>query len=93
MSAPLKILLVAAFLAAALAVAKEASLFEKTGVVGSCEVVQSPTGDTSVWHACREGMLTGYPSLVRDSCTFESRRAGYEYWRCPAPLERGPLGS
>ena len=30
--------------------------------------------------------MTGYPNLVKDSCTRESRRPGVEYWRCPVAL-------
>lgn len=85
-----KIVVVAAVLAAVLAIAREERVFARAGIVGSCEVVRSPIADSAEWHACREGWLTGYPSLARDSCTFESRRAGYEYWRCAAPLARSP---
>jgi hypothetical protein len=57
-------------------------------LVGSCEAVRSPLGDTSPWYACTEGLLTGYPTLIGDQCTYESRASGYEYWRCPAPVAR-----
>jgi len=81
----LRIVVVAAVVALLLALAREERLFERAGVVGSCQIVASPVGDTAVWRACREGWLTGSPSLVGDSCTYRLRAAGYEYWRCPAP--------
>jgi len=85
-----KIVVVAVVLAAVLAIAKEERVFARAGIVGSCEVARSPIGDSAEWHACREGWLTGYPNLLGDSCTYESRRAGYQYWRCAAPLTRSP---
>lgn len=60
-------------------------VFHEWGVVGSCQSVRAPAGDRSSWYACEEGLLTGYPSLLGDDCTYESRRRGYEYWRCSAP--------
>jgi hypothetical protein len=79
----LKIVVVAAVLVALLVIAKEERLFARAGVVGSCEVVRSPIGDSAEWRACREGWLTGYPTLLGDSCTLEARRGVYQYWRCP----------
>lgn len=84
----LKILFVAVLLGAALVVAKQEHLFEKAGFVGYCEIVRAPTGDEGEWHGCHEGFMTGFPNLIKDSCTIESRRAGVEYWRCPVPLSR-----
>ena len=84
----LKILFVAGLLGAALVVAKQERLFEKAGFVGYCEVVRAPSGDDGEWHGCHEGVMTGFPNLIKDSCTIESRRASVEYWRCPVPLTR-----
>jgi hypothetical protein len=78
-----RIVLVAALVAVLLVVAREGSLFERAGVVGSCQDVTAPLGDTAPWRACKEGFLTGYPNLLGDACTYELRAAGYEYWRCP----------
>lgn len=80
-----RIVVVAALVAVLLAVARQERLFQRAGIVGSCQVVASPVGDSAVWRACREGWLTGSPSLLGDSCTYELRAGGYEYWRCPAP--------
>jgi hypothetical protein len=89
----LKIIVVAALIGAGLAVAKEERVFEKAGFVGYCQIVRPPPGDDGEWHGCHEGLITGYPSLVKDSCTLESRRGKIEYWRCPVPLAHGRSGS
>lgn len=83
-----KIVLFAALVGVALFVAKEEQYFERAGLVGHCELVRAPAGDDGEWHGCQEGLMTGFPSLAGDSCTRESRRSGYEYWRCPVPLSR-----
>ena len=85
-----RIIVVGLLIAAALGVAKQQDLFRKAGVVGSCQIGRAPIGDDSSWYACREGVLTGYPSLRRDNCTSESRTASYQYWRCPTPLAHVP---
>ena len=71
-----------------LAVAREERMFEKWGVTGSCTLVRSPRGDLGAWYKCREGLLTGFPSLIGDQCTYELRAKGFEYWRCPVRLTR-----
>jgi hypothetical protein len=45
-------------------------MFEKWGVTGSCTLVRSPSGDLGAWYKCSEGLLTGYPSLIGDQCTY-----------------------
>ncbi|HXG75472.1 MAG TPA: hypothetical protein VNJ53_02790 [Gaiellaceae bacterium] len=80
----LRIVVIAAFLAVGLAVAKQQHLFERAGVVGSCQRVAAPIGDRAQWRACKQGFLTGYPNLLGESCTYELTAAGYEYWRCPS---------
>lgn len=84
-----KIVLIAALIGAGLAVAKEQRFFERAGLVGYCEVVRAPAGDDGQWHGCHEGLMTGYPSLIKDSCTIESRSPKVEFWRCPVPLTSG----
>jgi hypothetical protein len=71
-----------------LALAREEHMFEKWGVTGSCAVVRAPSGDTGAWYRCSEGLLTGFPSLLGDECTYELRAKGYEYWRCPVRITR-----
>lgn len=88
-----KIVLVVAVAIALLVVAQRQDLAHEWGVAGSCEGVRSPIDDGSQWYACKEGLLTGYPSLVGDQCRYEQRAAGYEYWSCPAPVGRFPSRS
>jgi hypothetical protein len=79
-----KMLFVVAVAVALLVVADRQDVVHKWGVVGSCEVVRSPVGDENEWRACKEGLFTGYPSLVGD-CNFQSQTRGYQYWRCSRP--------
>jgi hypothetical protein len=88
----LKILFVALVMAAALVAVKQEQLLEKSGLVGYCQVVRAPRGDDGQWHGCHEGLMSGYPSLVKDSCTYEGRQGKIEYWRCPVGLQEGPIG-
>lgn len=83
-----KIVVFAALVGVGLFVAKEEQLFERVGLVGHCQVARGPAGDEGEWYACSEGLMSGFPSLVKDSCTREGRRTGYEYWRCPASISR-----
>jgi hypothetical protein len=88
-----KIALVGAALAAALVLLKQQHVFQRAGIIGSCQVIGAPAGSTQrdgQWWSCREGALTGYPSLTRDSCDREFARAGREVWYCPAPLQQAP---
>jgi hypothetical protein len=75
---------VVAVVVALLVVADRKDVVHEWGVVGSCEVVRSPVGDENEWRACKEGLFTGYPSLVGD-CNFQAQAKGYQYWRCARP--------
>jgi hypothetical protein len=88
-----KIVLFAALVGVGLFVAKEERVFERAGFVGYCQVVRAPSGDDGEWHGCHEGLMSGFPNLVKDSCTRESRANGIEYWRCPVPLAHDRSGS
>jgi hypothetical protein len=88
-----KIALIGTALAAALFLLKQQHVFQRVGVVGSCTVISAPAGepeDGGQWWSCRQGGLTGFPSLTRDSCESRFFRAGREIWYCPAPLEQPP---
>ncbi|MDQ3672692.1 MAG: hypothetical protein M3364_09710 [Actinomycetota bacterium] len=86
----LKIVVVAALVVAGLVFAAREDLVHEWGVAGSCEGVRAPVDDGNHWYACKEGLLTGYPSLIGDQCRYESRASEYEYWSCPAPVTRFP---
>jgi hypothetical protein len=83
-----KVFIALVVVVALLAVARQERMFERWGVTGSCTLVRSSSGDTGAWYKCSEGLLTGYPSLISDQCTYELRAKGFEYWRCPLRLER-----
>ncbi len=88
-----KIVVVVTIAIAALVFAQREDVAHRWGVAGSCEGVRSPVDDGNHWYACKEGLLTGYPSLIGDQCKYESRASGYEYWSCPAPVTRFPSRS
>jgi hypothetical protein len=86
----LRIVLVTAFLAAGLAWAKDSSVLDRAGLVGSCSVVESASAGSEVWQACRAGRLEGRPNLVRKSCVSHGVIDDVEYWRCRTALASGP---
>jgi hypothetical protein len=88
----LKIIIVAVLIVSVLAVAKENRWFERAGIVGTCEEVAAPLGDYAQWWACEQGVLTGFPSLSRDSCDPRGLAAGRQVWRCPTRLVTAPGG-
>lgn len=73
-----------------LAYAKENQVLERAGVLGSCAVIGSPSGDPGQWWRCREGVLTGFPDLARFPCDRISKVEGDEVWRCSRPLDEPP---
>jgi hypothetical protein len=85
-----KILLVLAALIGGLVLLQNQHAFERAGLIGGCEQVNAPLADVrgTQWWSCREGMLTGYPSLVKDNCELKLRTTGRQTWRCPTPIER-----
>jgi hypothetical protein len=89
----LKIVLFIAVAGVLLVVAQRQDLAHEWGIAGSCEGVRAPVEDGNQWYACKEGLLTGFPSLIGDQCRYEQRASAYEYWSCPAPVSRVPLRS
>ncbi len=85
-----KIVLVLVFLIGGLAVAQQQHVFERVGVVGGCDLVRSPFGESGgvQWWSCHEGVLTGYPSLTRENCVVREASATRQVWRCPNPINR-----
>lgn len=89
----LRILIVGAAIATALVVAKRDHWFERAGLVGTCKQTQSVyLNDTAQWWSCRQGLITGYPVLTRQSCDSSGFLLNRELWRCPTPLETSPGG-
>jgi hypothetical protein len=79
-----KIVLVGAFAAVMLGVAKQQQWFERAGLVSSCVRVATPAGQPAggSWRLCREGVLTGFPVLERDNCESRGLVGDRELWHC-----------
>jgi hypothetical protein len=88
----IKILLVGAFVAVMLGVARDQQWFERSGVLGRCSAVGAPPGEPSggAWYLCHEGIMTGFPALEQDSCDRVGFVAKNEVWHCVAPLVSVP---
>ena len=85
-----KILVVLALLVAGLAVLQQQRVVQRAGVVGSCVEVRAPANDVrgAQWWSCNEGLITGFPSLVKDNCTLKVPTGERQVWRCPVPIPR-----
>jgi hypothetical protein len=85
-----KIILVLAALIASLALLQQQHTFERIGVTGTCTEVRTPAGDApeAQWWSCKEGLLTGYPTLLKDGCDLKVKTTARQVWRCPVAIER-----
>jgi hypothetical protein len=76
---------------ALMAVARQQQWAQKAGVTGHCVATQAPASQpTGAWYACKQGVLTGFPSLEGQSCTSEGLVQHQEVWQCPEPLVSTP---
>ena len=82
----LKIAIAAAVVVAAMLVAKETTVLQRTGLLSSCSAVAAQGANETSWQACRAGKLDGRPDLSRKSCTARGIVGEVEYWRCPAGI-------
>lgn len=88
-----RIVLVAAVLAASLVVVQQKRVLQNAGLTGYCASIATPSGQSGYWFDCRPGKLTGTPELARSgSCTRAGRSGEIERWRCETPLERNAVG-
>ena len=85
-----KIVLVLVALIASLVLLQQQHTFERIGVTGTCTEIQAPAADVpgSQWWSCKEGLLTGYPTLVKDGCEMKVKTTVRQVWRCPVAIER-----
>lgn len=83
----LRIVLVTAAIAVAMGAIKDGRVLSQAGIVATCSAVATPAGQTGVWQACKAGKLEGRHDLTRSSCVSQGTSRGFEFWRCPAPLE------
>jgi hypothetical protein len=86
-----KIALVGIALIALMAVARDQQWPERAGVTGKCVLTQPPSSQPDgTWYACKQGVLTGFPSLEAESCTSVGVVMHQEVWRCTVPLVSMP---
>jgi hypothetical protein len=81
----LKILLVGALVAGTMALVRDGRVLRSAGLLSSCAPVAAQSGDQTM-QRCRKGKLDGYPDLANKACQSTYVQAGYEYWRCVAPI-------
>jgi hypothetical protein len=86
----LRIFLVGVAIVAVFVFAKRDHWWARTGLVGTCQLATAPAGDKGQWWSCREGILSGYPTLTQENCDSQGVVASREFWRCPTPLEQVP---
>jgi hypothetical protein len=83
-----RIVLLAAVIAATLVVVQRQGVLQNAGLAGYCTEVAAPAGETDHWHECRPGKLTGTPELSQASCKRAGVNGKVELWRCPTSLEQ-----
>jgi hypothetical protein len=84
----IRIVLVGAVLAAALALVQQQRVLENAGLLGYCSTIATPKGQTGHWHACQPGKLTARPSSRFSPAPAQAPTGKVEYWRCPTELQR-----
>jgi hypothetical protein len=78
-------------LIAVMVVARDQHLAGRVGVTGSCTQTQPPSFKREgAWYACKQGVLTGFPSLEDDGCDSAGIVRHQEVWQCSAPLVSAP---
>jgi len=86
-----KIAIVGIAIVVLMAVAKEEHWAQRAGVTGQCYAVAPPAAKPAgAWYACKQGILTSFPSLDSAACENVGLMQHEELWRCEAPLEELP---
>ena len=76
---------------ALMVVARNQQWAQRAGVTGHCTATQAPASQPSgAWYVCKQGVLTGFPSLEGDSCFSAGLVQHQEVWQCPEPLVATP---
>ncbi len=82
-----RIIVVGATLLVLMAVARDQHWAQKAGVTGKCVAAAAPaTRPTGYWYVCKQGILTGFPSLDGGPCSNAGVAAKQEVWVCTSPL-------
>ena len=86
-----KIAMVGVAIIVLMAVAKDQNWAQRAGLTGHCYAVMPPSSNpTGAWYACKQGILTSFPSLDSAACQDVGLVNHEEVWRCDAPLEEMP---
>jgi hypothetical protein len=85
-----KILLVGVAIVALMAVVQQRHLAQKAGLTGTCWSVEAPSGNGGSWYACKQGILTSFPSLESKGCSSVGLVNHDEVWKCTAPVVSMP---
>ena len=83
----LRVAVVAALIAGALVFIRQNQVLQHAGLIGYCQRIAAPAGQSGVWHECKSGKLTGTPGLTLGSCTRARHEATGDLWRCPTELQ------
>jgi hypothetical protein len=82
-----KIAIVGAALIALMGVAKDQNWAQRVGVTGTCYAVQAPVSSPGgAWYACKQGILTSFPSLESEGCEEIALIQHEQVWKCTDPL-------
>ena len=86
-----KIAFIAIAIVALMVVGRDQRWAARAGVTGNCVSTPPPSSEpTGAWYACKQGVLTGFPSLEGESCTSAGIVRHQEVWHCPEPLVSTP---
>ncbi len=86
-----KIIIVGIALIALMAVARDQQWGQRAGVTGRCWATRPPATDPdAAWYVCKQGVLTGFPSLESSGCDSVGIVVHNEVWKCEAPLVSAP---
>ena len=86
-----KMALVGIAIIALMVVAQDQRWGERAGVTGSCVATRPPNNEPAgAWYACKQGVLTGFPSLEGNACQEVGIVMHREVWKCAAPLVSTP---
>jgi hypothetical protein len=82
-----KIAMVGVAIVILMAVAKDQQWAQRAGLTGTCHAVRAPTSNPSgAWYACKQGVLTSFPSLDSQACQYVGVQQHQEVWRCEQAL-------
>ena len=86
-----KIAMVGVAIITLMVVAQNQHWAQRAGVTGHCYRVAAPRSNpTGAWYACKQGVLTSFPSLESQACQDIGLANHEEIWRCEGPLEELP---